>query len=560
MRQSLEKIYGKEKAAVLIDRISDLLNKYNGLKNKIKSDFSEKDVFLITYGDSIQKGGDAPLNTLKTFADIFLKNVFTTIHLLPFYPYSSDDGFSVIDFQAVNPVLGGWRNIAALNEHFGLMMDYVLNHISAKSGWFDAFLSEKRGFENLAITYPPETDLSIVTRPRTHPLLTPFQKKDGETIYVWTTFSEDQIDLNWADPDVFLRMIDVLLLYVKHGADAIRMDAIAYLWKKYGTTCIHLSETHEMVKLIRKILDEVAPYVMIITETNVPHDENISYFGNGRDEAQAVYNFTLPPLLLYTFLKEDARYLSDWAKTLTTPSDKTTFFNFTASHDGIGVRPLEGILSSDEIADIVKSVTDNGGLVSYKNNPDGSKSPYELNITYVDAMGRENDDPLKSVRFLSSQAVQFSLPGIPAVYILSLLGGGNWLEGVQETGRARTINREKPDFDNIMTDINNPKSFRARVFYPYIHMIRVRKSCKAFHPNASFNILNIGKEVFAIRRGDGSDSVYCFTNVTSKKVCIDLKCVDLLSKPLMDMISGVEVKGDSFILAPCSFVWLTEKG
>jgi sucrose phosphorylase len=162
----------------------------------------------------------------------------------------------------------------------------------------------------------------------------------------------------------------------------------------------------------------VAPDVVIITETNVPHAENISYFGNGRDEAQLVYNFTLPPLLFYSFVKEDSTILSRWARDLHLPSSQNTFFNFTASHDGIGVRPLEGILPPEELQALIEIVNANGGKVSYKQNPDGTESPYELNITYVDAILADQNST-RADKFLASQAIQYVLPGVPATYILS---------------------------------------------------------------------------------------------------------------------------------------------
>lgn len=282
--------------------------------------------------------------------------------------------------------------------------------------------------------------------------------------------------------DVLGKMIEAMLFYVKQGATLIRLDAIAYLWKEIGTSCIHLSQAHDVVKLFRSILDQVAPHVIIITETNVPHEENISYFGDGRNEAQMVYNFTLPPLLFYSFVKEDATILCQWAKGLKLPSEANTFFNFTASHDGIGVRPLEGILPKAEIDRLTDIVHENGGNVSYKNNPDGSKSPYELNITYVDALLNKNadTDTYHARRFLASQAIQFALPGVPAVYIHSLLGSHNWSKGVEHTQRFRTINREKLEADNVEAQLRDSESFRSRIFFPYTEMIRIRKNSPRF--------------------------------------------------------------------------------
>jgi sucrose phosphorylase len=346
----------------------------------------------------------------------------------------------------------------------------------------------------------------------------------------------------------------VLLFYVQKGAKLLRLDAVAYLWKEIGSSCIHLPQTHDMVKLFRSILDFVAPEVIIITETNVPHAENISYFGDGRDEAQMVYNFTLPPLLFYSFVKEDASVLSNWAKGLILESNTTTFFNFTASHDGIGVRPLEGILAPEEINGLIDIVKTNGGQVSYKRNPDGSDSPYELNITYIDAILADQDSN-QAEKFLASQSIQYALPGVPATYIHSLLGSRNWLTGVQQTGRARTVNREQLQAENVLAELGNPASFRARVFFPYLHLIKIRKEQPAFHPNAAFDILDLDARVFAIKRSADTQAIYALTNISSQEISVDLTA-EKISEPMLDLISGETIRINPIILKPYQFVWL----
>ncbi|MBU0986110.1 MAG: sugar phosphorylase, partial [Proteobacteria bacterium] len=453
--------------------------------------------------------------------------------------------------------LGNWKDIQRFGSDFQLMFDHVLNHISAKSPWFQYYLAAKHGFENMAIEVDPATDLSMVTRPRSLPLLTRFEKNTGKTVHVWTTFSADQIDLNYQSLDVLEKMIKALLFYVQQGATSIRLDAIAYLWKKIGTTCIHLSQTHMMVQLFRGILDVVAPDVILITETNVPHDENISYFGDGRNEAQMVYNFTLPPLLLYSFVQEDSTALSQWAKGLQVKSANNTFFNFTASHDGIGVRPLEGILPRAKIDMLVARVKENGGKVSYKKNTDGSESPYELNITYIDALlnPRADKDFLHPQRFLASQAIQYTLPGVPASYIHSVLGSRNWEAGVRQTQRARTINREKLQVDDVLTALKNPEAFRSRIFYKYIDLIKIRQKQPAFHPNASFEILEIGPKLFGIARYGKDQTIYALTNISSEKVTVALG-KDRVPLRMKDLISGKEYRTDALQLNPYQYVWL----
>jgi glycosidase len=557
IRSILKRIYGEKIGAVAFNKILKLIEGVTfKQKTKEKAYFSHKDVVLITYGDSLNKEGEVPLNTLYNFADKYLKGIFSTIHILPFFPFSSDDGFSVEDFYSINPELGSWEDIKKLGTNFKLMFDLVLNHISSKSIWFKKYLADEKGYEDLCIEAEPLTDLSDVVRPRSLPLLTKFKKSSGKTTHVWTTFSSDQIDLNYKCPDVIEKMIEVLLFYVKNGAKVIRLDAIAYLWKEIGTNCIHLSQTHDVVKLFRKVLDIVAPEVIIITETNVPHEENISYFGDGEDEAQMVYNFTLPPLLFYSFAVGNSKILSDWAKGLKLESSSNTFFNFTASHDGIGVRPLEGILSNKEIGRLVEIVRKNGGYISFKKNPDGTESPYEMNITYVDAL-INNEKKMGTNRFLASQAIQFALPGVPAAYIHSILGSRNWEEGVRHTNRARTINREKLQIEEVISQLKNPGSFRSRIFSSYIDLIRVRKRQQAFHPNASFEVLDIDSKIFAILRYCNNQTIYVLTNISSEYVSLSLSGQGVPPE-MKDILTGNIFNTDTLLLNPYQYVWLSD--
>lgn len=560
IKNLLRQIYGPEKATRSFERIVGHIEKISCKHASGPLFVTQNDAVLITYADSLKNEGEPPLQTFQIFAREYFKGVFSTIHFLPFFPYSSDDGFSVKDFFTIDPDLGTWADVEAVGNDFDLMFDMVLNHVSAKSRWFEKYLKGEKGYESLALAVDPATDLSKVTRPRALPLLTPFQKSSGETVHLWTTFSEDQIDLNYQDLDVLEKMVSVLLFYVEKGARVLRFDAIAYLWKEVGTNCIHLPQTHDMVKLLRAILDVVAPSVIIITETNVPHPENISYFGNGRDEAQMVYNFTLPPLLLHSFMTEDAQDLSRWAAGLSLPSQATTFFNFTASHDGIGVRPLEGILPEEEILKLAELAGTHGAGASKKRNPDGSESPYELNITYIDAIlsgGVPGGvDPAK--KFLASQAIQYTLPGVPATYVHSILGSRNWNEGIRKTGRARTINREKLSAKTVRTELKDPETLRSKIFYSYANLIKVRKKQAAFHPGAAMKVLDMHPSVFAIARECDGQAIVALANVSSSVVSMSLKGTGLPFETL-DLVTGNRLESTTLRLAPYEFVWLTPR-
>ncbi|HSF83550.1 MAG TPA: sugar phosphorylase [Anaerolineales bacterium] len=517
---------------------------------------------LITYGDQVTEPDAPPLQTLAEFVSKHLKGVVRGVHVLPFYPFSSDDGFSVVDYCKVDPTLGSWEHINRLGDDFRLMFDAVINHISAQSEWFKAFLQDQQPYTDYFYVVDPGVDLSMVVRPRALPLLTAVMTPSGIK-HVWTTFSEDQIDLNYANPDVLLEVVDILLFYVSQGAEFIRLDAIAFLWKEIGTSSIHLEQTHQVIRLFRNILDAVAPGVMLITETNVPHADNVSYFGNGKDEAQMVYNFALPPLTLHTLQTADATALSRWAKGLTLPSKQVTFFNFLASHDGIGLNPARGILSDEEISSIVSKTKSHGGLVSYKQNPDGTQSPYELNINYFDALSNpESSQPVKTQieRFIAAHAIMLAMIGVPGIYFHSLFGSRGWKEGVALSGHNRSINRQKLKRRVVEGELADMRSLRYQVFARLKKLLSLRAGRTAFHPYGEQQVFELDPSVFCLLRTspDGADRVLCLHNVTPSDVPIKLslnafaaESANDLNDPKAEFHKKVSLK-----IGPYQVLWL----
>lgn len=564
MRTRFNRLYGPSVVEPLIERIVALVGRY-GIGLELNHDpaplWDETTSVLITYGDMVQNEGERPLEVLKRFAEQYLSGAISTIHVLPFYPYSSDDGFSVIDYRAVDPALGNWGDIQEMGGSFRMMFDLVLNHVSRKSKWFADYVSYIAPYRDYFIEVDSGTDLSAVTRPRALPLLSKVHTQHGDN-YLWTTFSDDQIDVDFSNPDVLFEFLDILFYYISQGATIIRLDAIAYLWKQIGTNCIHRPQTHEVVKLIRDLLDMVAPEVVLLTETNVPHDENISYFGKG-DEAHMVYQFSLPPLLLHALLNGNASHLTRWAASLGDLPENCTYFNFTASHDGIGVRPLQGIIPDEELHKLADRARQLGGHVSCKANSDGSESPYELNITYFDALGdgpeRVTDQHI--ARFLCSQTIAMELCGVPAVYFHSLVSTRNNYTGVEETGRARTINRYKWQESELEEHINAFNSPASRLMKEYLRRLMLRSQHKVFHPNAAQYVHNLGDELFVVEREWDGERVVCINNISNHY--IELKLDDRLAHfndagSCGDMISGRRYYGQGKVIAldPYQSVWL----
>ncbi len=566
-------VYGAEVAPDIAQRLKIRLNVFRQQHPELEQAVSpnervtEADSILITYGDQIQEPDKPPLQSLTDIFSDHLKGSINSVHILPCFPYSSDDGFSVIDYDIIDPALGTWDDVTALGQNFRLMLDAVINHISAKSAWAEGFRQGDAKYSDYFITEDPSTDLSSVTRPRALPLLTPVETPSG-TQHVWTTFSDDQFDLNYANPDVLLEIVDVLLLYVAQGAEFIRLDAIAYMWKEVGTTSIHLPQTHRIIQLFRSVMDIVAPNVMLITETNVPHQENISYFGDGKNEAQMVYNFSLPPLILHTFHTGNATVLQQWAANLDVLPETATFFNFIASHDGLGVRPAEGILSTAEIQALADKAIEHSGHVSYKANSDGSQSPYELNITLFDALSNSNLDESETLqidRFISSQAIMLAMVGVPGIYVHSLFGSANDHIGVEETGRARSINRQKWLRAEVEAVLANPNSRGYKVFHRYMALLKARAQHKAFHPNGRQEILTDSPTLFALTRiaPDGEERVLCLHNVTAEAQDVEMRLAEFSTGgKLRDIVTDeIVVTHEEIIrmtLQPYEVRWLAD--
>ncbi|HAV1559760.1 TPA: sugar phosphorylase [Enterobacter hormaechei subsp. steigerwaltii] len=556
IKKLINHIYGESFSDAHLNVLLTKLEKAAvNITEKRKSGWDEKDVVLITYADQFSAKGEKALPVFTRFYNEWLSRTFSHVHLLPFYPWSSDDGFSVIDYHEVAPETGTWRDVAELKQSASLMFDFVCNHMSAKSEWFANYLAQKPGYEDFFISVDPETDLSAVTRPRALPLLTPFTLNDGSVRHLWTTFSDDQIDLNFASPQVLIVMVDVLLHYLMEGARYIRLDAVGFMWKIPGTTCIHLEQTHCLIQLFRAITDAVAPGTVIITETNVPHKDNISYFGDGENEAQMVYQFSLPPLVLHAVHRQDVKALCRWAGSLALPSAHTTWFNFLASHDGIGLNPLRGILPESEILSLVEKLQQEGALVNWKNNPDGTRSPYEINVTYLDALSlRDSSDDERIARFILAHAVLLSFPGVPAVYIQSILGSRNDYEGVERLGYNRAINRKKYTAGQVDRELNNNKSIRYQIYSRLSELIAIRRGERAFHPDSQAIFDAIGEHILKIVRvaenGERMTALFNFSN----------KMQTVYGQTLFgrELLSGQDISGTELTLNPWQVMWIKE--
>ncbi len=561
MLKKLKKLYPKQADEVYKQSqniIEDFKKRNPAQAVEDKPLFSEKDAMLICYADHVQEKGIPTFKTMNKFLRKYMRGIINKVHFLPFYPWSSDDGFSVKDYYKVNKPYGDWEDLKPIAKDFGLMFDCVANHMSVKSEWFKKFLAGDEKYQNYFIAFSKEEyeknkeNFAKVFRPRKQPLLTLFKTHNNEK-YVWTTFSEDQVDLNFSNPKVFLEMVKILLFYAENGAQAIRLDAIAYAWKKMGTNCFDLPEAHTFVQIMRAVFNEAAPHVWVITETVLPHKENSSYFGNGRDEAHLVYHFQLETLLLHTMLSGDSSLASSWLKNVKPKSKMTGYLNLTVSHDGIHTIPARGILSKEQMQAIALDCEKKGGKILERDAGNNETEIYEMNITYPSAIGEVD-------KYLASQSIQLALQGVPLIYLNNLIGADNWSEGVEKLGYGRAINREKFDYEKLSKELDDTNSRKHKIFYGYKKLLETRAKEPLFSPLAEQKILDLGSEIMAILRFDNNgNNLLAITNVSDNELKIDAEKIkkETRKKRVIDILTQEKLKLEEYIvLKPYEVKWL----
>ena len=526
--------------------------------------WSQADVALITYGDSIVKEDEKPLKVLNDFCREWLGSAVTWVHVLPFFPWTSDDGFSILDYSSVNQALGNWSDVTSIATHYKLMADLVLNHCSIRSAWFENFKQGVSPGAGYFFTAEAHFDTSRVVRPRTSELVLPVLTSQGSQD-VWCTFSHDQVDFDFSNPEVLLEFVKIIRLYLDRGVRIFRLDAVAFTWKRSGTTCINLPEAHDLVRLLRALLEYAQPDAIVITETNVPNIENLAYFGQ-RDEAHCIYNFALPPLLIHTLIEADCSRLTRWLMSMPPAVLGTTYFNFLASHDGVGLRPVEGLLSSGELDSMVDCLQSNGALLSWRETAEGDRRIYEVNVSLYDAFKFQSADVETTLsRMILAHAILLGLEGIPALYIHSFLGTQNDTERVQNTGHNRAINRHQWDMDELTQHLTDPESHHSLCLSGLKALIQIRQRQPAFHPNATQYTLNCGQSIFGFWRQshDRVQSVFCLYNVTGESSSISTASLNLVGNDTWeDLITGLALESavdGEIAMMPYQAIWLTNR-
>jgi len=487
-------------------------------KNDYKK-WDESYSVLITYADGVYKKGEASLVTLRELLNKHFGSLSKVVHILPFLKSTSDGGFAVSSHTSLEERFGNWEDLTSISKNHYLMADLVLNHVSSSHPWVQQFIKcQEPGLSNV---YSPSQNLDWknVTRPRSSSLFSQINTSKGKKL-VWTTFGPDQVDLNWLNPKMTIEFLNLIITYLSNGIKWLRLDAVGFIWKEPGTTCLHLPKAHSIVKVLRIFLNSLLKEGVLITETNVPQKENLSYL-IPEDEADMAYNFPLPPLLLEAIISSRADILNTWICDWPKLPETTTLFNFTASHDGIGLRALEGLMKEDRIKDLLINCEKRGGLVSHRRLSNGEDKPYELNISWWSAMedaGRDSHR-FQYERFLLTQLLVMSLKGIPAFYLPALLASENDIKSFSMTGQRRDLNREKFKLEKLSAVFENPESCANKNLRYLRNAMEVRSRLPQFHPQSEMECLSKKRgDIVVIKRGIGLESVFTIHNMTENKI------------------------------------------
>ena len=566
LTQRLVNIY-RDVDTAIIGAIADrVLARFDGASTPgigAASLWDESSCLLISYADSITDGRKSPLACLGEFVETHLDDVIDSLHILPFFPSTGDDGFSVMDYRAVDPRLGSWGDLTNMSSSRKIMADVILNHGSRSSVWFRQFVDGEAPGSGYFLSVGDDFDVSHVIRPREHALLQPVTTVGGEK-KVWCTFSEDQVDFDFSNPLLLEEFISIILDFIDHGVRILRLDAVGFLWKETGTSCLNLRQTHAIIQLIRYIADIYDDETVIVTETNLPNQENLSYFGNG-NEAHWIYNFSLPPLILYSLLFADSSILRRWSMSMPPALMGTSYLNFLSSHDGFGMRPTEGLLDETQRQRLLDRLEANGSLFSRRAKADGTTSVYEANTTLFSALEKSDGDPtgaLISARFVAAYALMFGLEGIPAIYFNSLISAQNHTDGVARSGMKRGINRQKFEKDWLDDKLSDPMSRESIGLETLKNLLTIRKRQPAFHPNATQFTLQLGAELFGVWRQshDRKQSIFAITNLCASEQALDLSAINLIdTENWHDLITKqqIESSGGYITMSPYQTVWIT---
>lgn len=446
---------------------------------------------LITYGDSLGKN----FNEMEQILDTYYKDAIGNVHVLPFFPSSADRGFAPMRYDLVDPKFGDFKDLERIGKKYGLMYDFMVNHISAHSPYYLDFKKNKDNskYKDLFIRYkdfwdggePTAEQVDKIYKRKPKAPYVDLEFDDGTVEKIWCTFGEEQIDLD-VKKDITRNFIDKTLKDMcKQGASMIRLDAFAYAIKKPDTSCFFIEP--EMWDLLNEIETVTKRYgVEILPEIH----EHYSIQMKIAQKGFWVYDFALPMLVLHTLFKHDGTILKNWLDIC--PRKQMTTLD---THDGIGVVDVVDLLTPQEIDDTKELLYAKGANVKkkYSSEEYNNLDIYQINCTYYSALGNRDD------AYLLARAIQFFAPGIPQVYYVGMLAGENDLELLENTKEGRNINRHYYSVEEV------GKNMERQVVQDLRKLMIFRNQCKAFDGECYCE--TDGSNLIIRRESDGSTAI-----------------------------------------------------
>jgi glycosidase len=543
--------------------------------------FSHKDIILNSYPDSIISESTSPLAALRKFGEEFLSNTINGIHILPFYPWDTDRGFSVLDYYEVDPRNGSWQDIRAIASTFdSLMIDVVINHASIDNSIVQQALL-KQDYHNYVLTFddqnkPSHDELVKITRARPSPVLTryalvkdsfdndkatlvhPEEKGQG---WVWTTFSRSntpdgnidtrQVDFNFKNSKVFIEFLKIILEYISHGARWIRLDAIGYLWKEIGTNCLHRPQTHVITQLYSEILALLESFsIVLIAEVNEPQEKALQYLGLTEEpESDMIYLFTHFPLAVHAILSGTAKYYMNWLPSLI-PAIGKLFVTVLGTHDGMGQKPIGDWLPSSEKEFLQTTlVNKHGALPNFAHLSGGQKIIYELCSTpwsFINPKNSKHDRKIAIRRYSAVFTLGLMIKGVPSIYINGLLGIPNSEETLDEN---RTVNRQRLNESELLNILRDEANINSQILTELLRITEIRQNEPSFDLAGRFKPVTIHDSIVSIilSSNDQKDNLLAMVNVSNEIVNLKLDLKNLGGNKQRPEIHLVDILANEII-------------
>lgn len=444
-------------------------------------------IMLITYADSFGKN----LRELKETLDRYFRREIGSVHILPFFPSSGDRGFSPITYGEVDPAFGTWADIEALSRGYELMFDFMINHLSRRSPQFLDFVEKHDAspYRDMFLRFqkfwpqgrPAAEDVARLNKRKDRAPCERIRFADGTEEDVWCTFGEEQMDLNLESPAAWEFIGRSLRGLADRGASMIRLDAVAFATKKYGTSCFFVEpEIWELMGRVRDILG--GKRVPLLPEVHDRYETQLRIAEKG----YAVYDFALPVLVLHTLYTGNCKRLKEWFRIC--PRNQYTTLD---THDGIGTVDARGLLTEEELEGVIRKTERYGAnfKMDFSAEANGKPSVYQINCTYYSALG--GDDRA----YLLARAIQFFAPGVPQVYYVGLLAGANDYALMKKTNSPRNVSRHNYTREEIGREVRRP------VVRELCRLMRIRNEYGAF--DGDFQVADLPDDTLEIARESG---------------------------------------------------------